>query len=128
MTDELITAAVRLADIISQENQALRAMDLGGACALLGDKNAAAERFIATQPTGVAGLDQGAIRALTATLRGLAAENRVLLERAITVQGRVIGIVTRAGRLAASPVPPRYGPQGRPAATPSGPVALSARA
>ena len=130
MTNKLIAAAVGLADIIGQENQALRAMDLACACALLGDKNAAADRFIAAQPIGTqaAGLDPGALLTLTARLRELVAENRTLLERAMAVQGRVIGIVTQAGRLAAAREPPRYGPQGRPTAALAVPLALSARA
>ena len=128
--NELIAAAMSLADIIGQENHALRAMDLARACALLEDKNAAADRFIAAQPIGTqaGGLDQGAVLTVAARLQELAAENRILLERAMAVQGRLIGIVTEAGRLAAAREPPRYGPHGRPTAALSVPLALSARA
>ncbi len=55
--------------------------------------------------------------------KGLAMENKRLLERAIAVQGRVIGVVARAA--AATTEPAGYGPERGRRPTP---VALVARA
>ncbi len=128
MTAELIAAAVRLADIIGQENQALRAMDLARAGTLLAAKQDATVCFVAAQPAATFEADGGETRALAARLRALAAENRILLERAIAVQGRVIGIVARAGRMELARAAPRYGAEGRLAEPPSVAVAVSAQA
>lgn len=128
MTAGLIAAAVRLADIIAQENQALRAMDLARAGMLLAAKQDATERFVAAQQAGLVEADSGEMRALAARLQAVAAENRLLLERAIAVQGRVIGIVARAGRMALARAAPRYGAKGRLAEPPAVALALSAQA
>lgn len=49
MSDVLLFAATRLADLLAQENAALATLDLPRAAALLADKQAAAERFAAVR-------------------------------------------------------------------------------
>lgn len=126
----LTTATMRLADIIERENTALRAFDLAAAGTLLAEKNAAADAFVAAQSMNAAliGLDRREIGTLANRLRQLAAENKTLLEQAIAVQGRVIGIVALVGRSTLARAAPRYGASGRPAEAPPAAFALSARA
>ncbi len=123
MTQALTAAAAALAATLAEENAALAALDLGMAAALLAKKRAAAEAFARAQaePTDPADVAQ---RALAARLRDLAEENRVLLERGLRVQARVLELVARAvPRLAA----PRYGARGAPATDAVAPVIVSAR-
>ena len=106
MTAGLIAAAVRLADIIAQENAALRAIDLARAGMLR--RQAGRDRALrAAQQAGLVGR-RGECgpwpRALQAPM---APENRLLLERAIAVQGRVIG--TSPGHPDAARPRPAYG-------------------
>jgi hypothetical protein len=114
----LIEASVALAATLAHENALLAALDLRGAAALLGQKEAAAATFMAVQ-TGVAAGEPGALDAaerdmakeLGLRLQDLAAENRRLLERAIHVQRRVVGVVAKAVPRAMAG-PPRYGATG----------------
>jgi hypothetical protein len=110
-----------LVAVLEQENAALAALDLVRAGALVERKRAAAEALAAatTQPPPPV--------AALLHLRDLAQQNKRLLERALAVQGRVIGII---GRAVPHPHPSsRYAAHGRLAAIPrSAPVALSARA
>jgi hypothetical protein len=136
MTPELIAAAVRLADTLSEENRALVALDLPRAAGMLEDKTRALEAFTAAQilaEHGVAGALASDWRAeaeqLAARLRDLAHENRRLLEHAIAVQGRVIGLVARAAPgKAAEQSGARYGADGGLAGRKPGAVAFSSRA
>ncbi len=124
MTD-ILTAATRLASTLAAENAALLAMDLPAAAALLAEKQAASAAFDAAR-TGPMPARSAALREAVERLLGQAAENRRLLERAIAVQTRVIGVVVGAAR-SCQPAP-RYGRSGGYAARPSNGWALSARA
>jgi len=120
----LIMVARRLADLLARENDALRAMDLPRAGALLTEKSAAiAELAAFGEPA--AGSSDPALIAAARRLDALARENRQLLRRGIAAQQRVIGIVVRAATGAAEDA--RYGTKGsRPRLT--GAMALSTRA
>ena len=131
MTPELIEAAGRLADIIALENAALGALDLVKATAMLTKKHAAMAAFGAaerqTQLTGpymMAGRQREEVLKQAERLRTLAEENKRLLERAIAVQGRVIGTLISGVK----PVAQRYGAQGSLHRGAVGALALSARA
>jgi len=113
MTDDLPTAVARLTDVLERENAALAALDLPGAARLLAEKQAAAGAFAALQQAIPSG---AAPPPAVARLRSLGERNRSLLERAIAVQGAVIGVIAAAlptashGRYAASGAPARSGP------------------
>jgi gamma-glutamyltranspeptidase len=109
MTNELIAAAARLADALRAENEALAALDLKRAAAMLPEKTEAAAAFTALGNAMRPGQEPEA-RDLAARLRDLAEENRRLLERAIAVQGRVLETIASAARAQASA--PRYGARG----------------
>ena len=123
MTGTLIQAAETLADTLAQENAALAAMDLAGAAAMLEAKRAAAAAFDAAQAQPFPPAD-AALR-VAIRLRDTAEENRLLLERALRVQGRIVALLARAAR----PRPPvtRYGARGALAHAPSAPAIVSAR-
>ncbi len=122
MTPGLINAIETLADAVAAENAALQALDLPAAAALLARKQTAAASFAAARP---AAAPTPALRAAAIRLRALADENRRLLERAIAVQTRVLGVLAGAAR--ASNPAPRYGRSGSYAARPATGWALSAR-
>ena len=133
MSPALIDAAVELADALARENEALAALDLPRAAGMLADKQRAADAFLAARallPPGAPaephpGAKDGGAREVAARLGTLAEENRRLLERAIAVQGRVIGTLARA----APPEASGYGAHGgRAASSRPGAIALSARA
>jgi flagellar biosynthesis/type III secretory pathway chaperone len=134
MNPDLIDAALSLLQVIAQENEALRSFDLRHAASLTDGKARAIEAFIAAQirqdrakKTDPA--QREAVLEMAARLRDLVAENRRLLERAISVQQRVIGVVARAAPQAIAAKNSRYRPDGSLAATRRMPaVALSARA
>lgn len=122
MTDDLTRAAHTLTEVLVRENAALEAFDVQAAGRLLEDKRSAAEALSAAHAAAPAGKPGDAI----ARLRDAARENQTLLERAISVQTRVIGIVARA---AGSRDAPRYGSDGGPRAEPRAcPMSLWARA
>jgi hypothetical protein len=106
MNDDLMAAAAHLADTLAEENAALTALDLPRAASILADKQRAVADFIAAQsmPASIAQRNE------IARVAALATENHTLLERAMTVQSRVIGVIARA----AAPViePAGYGAQG----------------
>jgi ferric-dicitrate binding protein FerR (iron transport regulator) len=106
MNDDLIVAATRLADTLAEENAALAALDLPRAASILADKQRAAAGFIAAQSMPLSAARHDAIERVAA----LATENRALLERAMTVQSRVIGVIARAAAPAIEPSV--YGAQG----------------
>jgi flagellar biosynthesis/type III secretory pathway chaperone len=115
MTPELISAVGRLADTLARENILLSALDLASAAGMLAEKTAAIAAFTAadgiaqrTGPYMLAGRQREETIRQAERLRSLAAENKRLLERAIAVQGRVIGTVVAA----AKPVTQLYGARG----------------
>ena len=120
----LMVAAHCLADVLTQENDALKRLDFAAAVALAPAKEAALTALtkqppIADPPPPLIALGQ--------LLGGLAAENVVLLERAVAVQTRIVRIVARAG--APPPCAKRYGGEGRrPPSGRTGAMALSTRA
>jgi hypothetical protein len=123
MSPALIAAAVRLAGVLENENRALGRLDLPAATALLDAKTTALGAFTAAQalePRKAAGssrpFDAAEGRALVERLADLARENRRLLEHAIAVQGRIIGMVARAAPRA-SGNGGRYGARGAHALT-----------
>jgi hypothetical protein len=115
-----LAAGMALADTLEAENTALAALDLPRAAGMLADKQRAVTALAAVRsvPARSEAADRVARR-----LQALAVENKRLLERAIAVQGRVIGVIARA---AAPEVPAGYG-SGRITERPA-PIALSARA
>ena len=135
MMDTLLAAGTRLADALLAENEALARLDMPGAAALAGPKMRATDAFAAAfaaatkvgaRPDGAA--QREGARAMAAQLEALGAENKRLLQRAISVQSRVIETIAAAALpRAANPV---YGAAGRrPAAPRQAPaMALALRA
>ena len=137
MKPDMIAASRTLATILERENAALAALDLARAASLYPAKSAAAAALTAAQAaagdTMRAALDaeqQRLARELAERLRALAEENRRLLERAIHVQGQVLGTIARAVAMSAPRAqPPRYGATGALShVRRQAPVVLSARA
>ena len=118
MNHPLITTATALADLLASENAALAAQDHTAATALVAAKRAATGAFATAHATLAAAggtLDadlRHAAEAAAARLHDLASQNRLLLERAVSVQGAVIGVIARAAP-ALSADAPRYGAAGR---------------
>jgi hypothetical protein len=109
MTDGLVGIFQNLADVLMRENEALKRLDFAAAVALTPKT--------LTPP----------LVALGRLLGSLAAENQVLLERAIEVQTRIVRIVARAG--APRPEMVRYGGHGgRAPSNRTSAMALSTRA
>jgi hypothetical protein len=96
MSQDLIAAARLLADTLADENAALTALDLPRAASMLADKQRAVTGFLAACDAERTTTVHATIAPLAQRLRSLSEENRALLERAIAVQGRVIGMVVRA--------------------------------
>jgi len=127
MTGSLPHAAAVLADILARENEALTALDLVAAAALLAAKTRATEALASTHARHAAA-GRTAPLAFAPALRDLAAENRRLLERALAVQGQVLDIIAQAVPRA-SAYAPRYGNAGAlVGATQALPVAIAASA
>ena len=126
MSMTLADAAAELSEMLHRENAALEAMDLAAAAAMLPEKRRVTETF-ANLREQAAGGDAG-IAAAIAELRDLAEQNRLLLSRGITVQGRLIGLVARAAAEGAQSELEFYGAGGmlRVARMPA--MALAARA
>ncbi len=131
MTPELITAVGRLADTLARENAALDALDLARAAGMLAEKNAAIAALSAaegqaqrTGPYMLAGRQREEVVRQAERLRALAEENKRLLERAIAVQGRVIGTIAAGARPAAQ----LYGAKGGLHRGSAAAIALSSRA
>ena len=128
--NELLEIARALADLLARENAALAALDFAAATAAAQGKRALAEQFaqasVRTARDGA--LDRARLAPVAREVAELALENRRLLERAVTVQNRVVASVVRA-----IPKPraggQQYGAQAAHAARRAmAPVALSARA
>jgi hypothetical protein len=103
---ERLKATQRLADLLAEENLALKRLDFSAAVALIGQKESAladltAPPAVLLPPT-----------ALAQRLLTLAAENQTLLEHAIMVQTRVVRIIARSA--APTPAATRYNGYGRP--------------
>lgn len=123
MMDTLIAAGGRLADALLAENEALSRLDLPGAAGLCGAKLQATDAFAAAfaaaskvgaRPDGAA--QREGARDMAARLEALGTENKRLLQRAISVQSRVIETIAAAALpRAANPV---YGAAGRRPAAP----------
>jgi hypothetical protein len=133
MTQKLLQSATLLADTLAAENRALAGLDFAHAVALLDAKLRATDAFVAARAHAASAPDElrnrrHLVEDVATRLRELAAENKRLLERAVIVQGRVIGAIVRAVPKATGGVP-RYGAGGALAETTRmRPMALSARA
>jgi hypothetical protein len=103
MSKELIAAASLLADMLAEENAALAALDLPRAAAMLADKQRVVAGFLAARDAQSVAMPDAVIEPLARRLQSLSQENRTLLERAIAVQGRVIGVIARAAVPATAP-------------------------
>jgi|tagenome__1003787_1003787.scaffolds.fasta_scaffold20704560_1 hypothetical protein len=95
MSRTALDAASRLAGVLAQENAALQRMDLPAAAALVPAKEAALAEMARDTPLSSNALSP-AVLALGQRLADLAEENRILLERAIGVQTRIVGMIARA--------------------------------
>jgi flagellar biosynthesis/type III secretory pathway chaperone len=116
-----LLAVEALTSVLEEENQSLEALDFTAASRFFARKQSAVLALATVGPAD----DPPSLGAIAA-LRDAAAANRILLERAIAVQGRVLGILAQAAR-ASGPV--HYGACGTHAVsrTPHA-FALSARA
>ena len=132
MMDTLILAGQRLAEALRAENEALARLDLPRAATLANSKIAASDAFaaaFAAQAKHGAAPDapvRQAAAVLTRRLEELGRENRRLLERAVSLQSRVIETIAGAA-LPKAPVQ-GYAPAGSRGASVRPPaLALSAR-
>ena len=126
MTNELILAARALGQLLTAENVALAAHDHAAATALLDEKKrliAAFDRALAGTVPLLDGPARDEVRAVGLELQALAGRNVALLEQAMEVQARVIGIVADAARQQVRVAAPGYGRPGRPLAAVSRPEA-----
>ena len=96
MSVSLIETVSGLADTLARENAALDALDLSGAVAVLPEKRRALAVLTEAGGAALAPEYRPAMEVALRRLRALAGENRVLLQRALTVQSRVIEIVASA--------------------------------
>jgi hypothetical protein len=103
MSQELIAAASLLADVLAEENAALMALDLPRAASMLADKQCAVAGFLATCDAQNPAMSHAMLEPLARRLQSLSQENRTLLERAIAVQTRVIGVIAHAAVPAVAP-------------------------
>jgi hypothetical protein len=127
MTEDLAAAAIRLVEVLKAENAALAALGLPRAGAMPTAKTYAADAFVATH-RALNGTTPGA-NVTASRLRVLVEDNQRLLANAITIQGRVIGIIARAlPRALREPAATRYGAHGRATPARMSAVALSAQA
>jgi hypothetical protein len=128
----LLIAGQRLAEALQAENAALAALDLSAAAGLAETKMRATDAFAAAQAaaarTGVRAegpVRQGVAR-LAEALATLGTENQRLLQRAVSIQSRVIEVIAGAAlpRASAGAEGLRYGATGQRAA-PRRPAALA---
>jgi hypothetical protein len=103
MSTDLIAAAGLLADTLIAENAALTALDLPRVAAMLADKQRAVTGFVAALDDPRTAARQAMTEPLVRRLQALSEANRALLEQAIAVQGRVIGVIARAALPAVAP-------------------------
>lgn len=124
-TPGLLGAAEHLATVLEQENAALSALDLAAASSLMDAKQRAADQFAEAQEgakTPLAPGERDALRPIAARLRELGERNRILLERGLLVQQRVLGVIARAART--PPAAAGYGARGQVAARTGGAAVL----
>ncbi|MBE9606185.1 hypothetical protein IAI18_15075 [Acetobacteraceae bacterium H6797] len=133
MMQALLTAGLRLAEALRAENEALSALDMARAAAVTPGKiqasDAFAAAFAASKRQGVKaeGPEKEIADQLAQRLAKLGEENRRLLERAISLQSRVIETIAGAALPASTPA--TYGAAGLRARAPHATaLALSARA
>jgi hypothetical protein len=107
IADDYLTAIERLADVLAEENAALKRLDFSAVVALVGAKETALAGL--TAPPAVSGPHTMIARRLMTLL----AENQNMLEYAIKVQIRVVRIIARA--TAPAPAAVQYRGYGRPA-------------
>jgi hypothetical protein len=124
MNHDVLRIAQHLADLLVQENAALKRLDYPAAAALTPEKEATLASLI-KQAGGLTPAPP--LVAVGRRLAAVAAENQQLLARAIEVQTRIVRIVARA--CAPAPAVTRYGGRaGRPLAPRAAGLALSTRA
>jgi hypothetical protein len=97
MNRTALEAANRVAELLARENAALQRMDLSAAVALVPAKETALADLARETPLPSSALSP-AVLALGRRLADLAEENRILLERAIGVQVRIVQMIARAGQ------------------------------
>ncbi len=131
MIQEFLQSVAALADTLAEENRALAGLDFGRAVMLLETKQRATDAFAAAHHAATPDAmrtRRSLVEPLVRRLRDLADENKRLLERAVTVQGRVIGAIAGAIPKTIGGAP-RYGSRGALAdVSRMRPIALSARA
>jgi hypothetical protein len=103
LSEDLAGAASRLIAVLERENAALATLDLTATAALLSEKQDATAAFVQARTAFAAGPPSPRLRPLAERLLELGAENRRLLERAMAVQTRVMGLVARALPVSAAP-------------------------
>ncbi len=97
MTQNLLDAANALAEVLECENAALSRLDFNAAV-IVGRAKEAALSGMTRACSALPPTDRSPLPlALGLHMRRLVSENRTLLERAITIQTRVVGIIVRAG-------------------------------
>jgi hypothetical protein len=110
MSASLIEAGVALANLLTEENRLLSAMQLGQAGRLNPTKQLVIAKFLAAQATAgqttAHGAEATALRRLSDRLEELGTRNRALLERALAAQARLIDCIAAAAR----PAGPGYAP------------------
>ena len=117
----LLVAGQRLAEALRAENAALAALDLPRAASVAETKIRATDAFAAAQAAALrtgaraAGGIGRSIASLAEDLAALGQENQRLLQRAITIQSRVIEVIAGAAlpQAAAAAGGARYGASGR---------------
>ncbi|NKC31697.1 hypothetical protein [Falsiroseomonas selenitidurans] len=119
MSGELTAAVEALEQALRAETQALKARDLLGAAAMQPEKTRAVEAFVRLR--GLAPDRSMALR--IDRLRQAVALNREMLEAAMALQARVLGVIARAASRPAAM--PGYAVPRRPQAAP---VSLSVKA
>lgn len=101
-TPSLIEAGLALANLLAEENRLLEVVDYAAAGALAPMKQQAVHRFAAAHEAArnitAAGAEANALRRLSERLETLAANNRTLLERALSAQARLIECIAAAAR------------------------------
>ncbi len=93
MIHDLVAATTRLADSLSRENTALDALDVSGAVSLLPEKRSALAALTEAHSIVLTPAQRPAMAEAVRRLQAVASENRRLLQRALTVQNRVIEVI-----------------------------------
>jgi flagellar biosynthesis/type III secretory pathway chaperone len=114
----MLAAANRLAELLAEENAALAAADIPRAIKLVEAKAEALASLHAMLPLSSPGTTASGseewrqAEQLSRRLQHEMIENRKLLEQAIQVQSRIIGMIARAMPRALAASAPRYGAKG----------------